>query len=91
MQVAPPIALVQNGDMEVNASFAQKHLRTLIEKARLGEEIVIARAGKPVAKLVGFRPGQVRRKLGSATGTIRFRRGWDAPMTKAELEKFLSG
>jgi len=72
--------------MEVNASFAQEHLRALIEKARLGEEIVIARAGKPVAKLVGLRSGQVRRKLGSATGAIRFRRGWDAPMTKAELE-----
>jgi prevent-host-death family protein len=37
---------------EVDVEFAQSHLSALLEEAERGEEIVIARHGKPVAKLV---------------------------------------
>ena len=77
--------------MEVNTRFAKTHLSKLIEKAMLGEEVVIARAGKPVAKLVRIQPQGRKRILGSAKGSVRFTKGWEAPMTDAEFEEFIGG
>jgi prevent-host-death family protein len=47
----------------VNIHYAKTHLSKLIERAELGEEITIARAGKPVVKLAPVRVAQSR-KLG---------------------------
>jgi len=77
--------------MEVNTHYAKTHLSRLIEKAMLGEDVVIARAGKPVARLVRVAPPGGQRQLGSARGRIVFKPGWDAPMTRKELEQFLGG
>ena len=51
----------------VNIHEAKTHLSRLIERVETGEEVVIARAGRPVARLVPFRartdprvPGQWR-------------------------------
>ncbi len=44
----------------VNVYEAKTHLSRLIERAAAGEEIVIARAGKPVARLLGWKPDPVR-------------------------------
>ena len=74
--------------MELNIHQAKTHLSRLIERALQGEEIIIAKAGKPVAKLVRFQP-KPKRVLGSAAGTIEFAAGWDAPLTDQELEEFL--
>lgn len=56
--------------MLVNMHEAKTHLSRLVERAASGEEIVIGRAGKPVARLVPFRdvrrprvPGSLRGKL----------------------------
>jgi len=77
--------------MEVNMHEAKTHLSRLVEKALLGEEVIIARAGVPVVKLVRVEPPAGRRILGSAAGTIEFREGWEAPMTAEELKEFLGG
>ena len=69
-------------NMEVSMHEAKTHFARLVEKALLGEEVIIAKAGVPVAKLVRIEP-QSRRVLGSAEGTIEFTEGWDAPMTSA--------
>ncbi len=53
-----------------------------------GEEVVIARAGMPMVKLVRIE-GSGRRVLGAAAGMIDYRAGWDDPMTDSELEDFL--
>ena len=42
--------------MEVNIHHAKTNLSSLILKAEAGEEVVIARAGKPVVKLVPIQP-----------------------------------
>lgn len=55
------------------------------------EQYVIARAGKPVAKLVRIRVEGRRRILGSAKGTIWYTKDWDSPMTGKELEEFIGG
>lgn len=77
--------------MQVNTHYAKTHLSRLIEKAILGEEVVIARAGRPVARLVRVAPPGGKRQLGSARGQIVFRPGWNAPMSRKELERFLDG
>ena len=54
--------------MEVNIHEAKTHLSRLLERVALGEEVVIAKAGKPVAKLVAITPTHRAFKLGSAKG-----------------------
>jgi len=61
-------------DMRVNIHEAKTHLSRLVDRAAAGEEIIIGRAGKPVAKLVAYEPPVERRKLGSMKGRI-----WIAP------------
>ena len=77
--------------MEVNTHYAKTHLSRLIEKAILGEDVVLARAGKPVAKLVRIQAEGRKRVLGSAKGTIWYAKDWDAPMTDKEFEEFIGG
>ncbi len=77
--------------MEVNTHYAKTHLSKLIAKALLGEDVVIARAGKPIARLTRLAPPAATRKLGAARGQIVFSKGWNAPMTRKELEEFISG
>jgi prevent-host-death family protein len=74
--------------MEVNVHEAKSQLSKLIERVRMGDEVVIAKAGKPVVKLVPVdRPA--RRVFGSAKGEIVFKRGWNAPMSKREIERLI--
>ena len=59
----------------VNMHAAKTHLSNLVEAVGKGEEIIIARAGKPVAKLVPIEPAPSgRRPLGLLRGQI-----WEAP------------
>jgi len=48
--------------MQVNIHEAKTHFSKLIEKVAKGEEVTIAKAGKPVAKLVSVAPQRVKRK-----------------------------
>jgi antitoxin (DNA-binding transcriptional repressor) of toxin-antitoxin stability system len=67
---------------------AKTHLSKLIVRGRLGEEIVIAMAGEPVARLVAeARPGK-RRKLGTAKGQIRIAEDFDDPLPDDLLDLF---
>jgi len=75
---------------EVNIHEAKTHLSRLLERVQHGDEIVIAKAGRPIAKLVKIQPVG-KRKFGTAAGTIKFSSGWDSPMTEKELEAFLGG
>jgi len=56
------------GTMEVNVHEAKTHLSKLLERVALGEEVVIARAGTPVAKLVPIKKAPKKRVFGSAKG-----------------------
>ncbi len=55
---------------QVNIHSAKTNLSKLLERVERGEEIVIARAGKPVAKLVGIPPTREPRKPGRMKGRI---------------------
>lgn len=58
----------------VNVHVAKTHLSQLLERVENGEEIVLGRAGRPVAMLVPFRPRPARRKPGTWRGRV-----WIAP------------
>jgi prevent-host-death family protein len=58
-------------------SEAKAQLSVLVERVLAGEEIVIGRAGKPVAKLVPFQPNKVLRKPGALKGKIRIAEDFD--------------
>ena len=74
--------------MEVNIHEAKSNLSKLIERARAGDEVIIAKAGTPMVRLVPVdRP--TKRIFGSAKGQIVFKKGWDAPMTDAEVDEFI--
>lgn len=67
---------------QVNIHAAKTQLSRLIERARQGEEITIAKAGRPVAKLVGITQAPRRRKLGTAQGKVLIAANFDAPLPK---------
>jgi len=54
--------------MEVNVHEAKTHLSKLLERVALGEEVIIAKAGTPVAKLIPFDEQPRTRIFGSAKG-----------------------
>jgi len=62
----------------VNIHDAKTHLSRLVERAETGEEITIARAGRPVARLVPLRAARPR-VLGALRGRIRLAPDFDAP------------
>jgi prevent-host-death family protein len=61
-----------------NIHEAKTHLSKLLERVAAGEEIVIGKAGKPVARLVPFtEPKAPKRKPGSMKGKIKILSGFD--------------
>jgi prevent-host-death family protein len=70
----------------VNVHEAKTRFSKLLERVQLGEEIVIAKAGKPVARLVPFTEPAGVREPGSAKGLMTIRADFDAPLPK-EIRK----
>lgn len=64
----------------VNIHTAKTQLSRLIEAVERGEDVVIARNGQPVARLVALEPRKPLRKPGSARGRIRIHDDFDAPL-----------
>ena len=73
--------------MTLNLYDAKTQLSSLVEMAAAGEEIIIAKNGKPMAKLVAFK-GAVKRKPGRLKGKIWMSPDFDEPMTQEELAAF---
>jgi prevent-host-death family protein len=64
----------------VNMHDAKTHLSRLVERVEAGEEIVIARAGRPVARLVPYRARSAPRVPGGWEGRVRIAPDFDAPI-----------
>jgi prevent-host-death family protein len=70
----------------INIHQAKTHLSRLVEDAALGEEIVIAKAGKPVARLVPLAPVERRvPKFGTMRDKIWVADDWDSPETNEAI------
>ena len=63
---------------------AKSNLSRLVEEVEAGGEIILARAGKPVARLVPFRSSG-RRRLGRWKGKVKMSDDFDAPLPASEL------
>jgi prevent-host-death family protein len=63
----------------VNVHEAKTHLSRLLERVEAGEEVVIARAGHPIARLVPIGPKRAK-KPGRLKSAIVIRRDFDAPL-----------
>ncbi|MBF6604378.1 MAG: type II toxin-antitoxin system Phd/YefM family antitoxin [Chloroflexi bacterium] len=64
-------------DPSVNIHEAKTHLSRLVERVEAGEEVVIARAGRPVARLVAFQPRSQPRVPGLWRGLVRVAADFD--------------
>lgn len=60
-----------------NISEAKAQLSVLVQKARAGQEVIIGKAGKPVAKLVKYEPQETSRQPGALKGKIKIARDFD--------------
>jgi prevent-host-death family protein len=72
----------------VNVHEAKTHLSRLLDRVQGGEEIVIAKAGRPVARLVAVAEQPERRTPGSARGLISLSPDFDEPLPEEMLEAF---
>lgn len=65
---------------QVNIHEAKTHLSKLIELVLKGEEVIIARGNKPIAKLVLINTLKPKRKIGSAKDRISIAEDFDEPI-----------
>jgi prevent-host-death family protein len=69
----------------INIDDAKTQLFRLVERATAGEEIIIAKGGRPVAKLVALANDATPRTPGSMRGRIRLSDDFDAPLPPSIL------
>jgi prevent-host-death family protein len=73
----------------VNIHAAKTHLSRLVEQAASGEEILIAKAGKPLAKLGPLGSAKrKKRRLGLLAGRMNVPADFDAPLPADVLDEF---
>ncbi len=77
--------------MEVNIHEAKTHLSRLLQRVADGEEVTIARAGVPVARLVAVAAKASKRPLGFARDQIWVADDFDAPLPDDLLRQFYGG
>jgi prevent-host-death family protein len=75
--------------MEINVHEAKTNFSKLLQRVALGEEVIIAKAGVPVAKLIPIRAAQGKRPLGFLKGEIWMAEDFDAPLPPDILAGFL--
>lgn len=71
----------------VNIHEAKTHFSKLVEEVMLGEEILIAKAGKPVARLCPIRE-KPKRRSGILKGKVKIAKDFDAPLPEDLLDEF---
>lgn len=76
--------------VSVNVHEAKTHFSSLLARVGAGEEIVIAKAGKPVARLVPYDHATKKRTGGRDRGVFSVPGDFDAPLPSEVLETFES-
>ena len=72
----------------VNIHEAKTHLSRLLSRVERGEEIVIARSGRPIARLLPFSAMSTKPVLGGARGQVWIANDFDAPLPDDVLADF---
>jgi prevent-host-death family protein len=81
---------------QVNIHYAKTHLSRLLEEVAAGEEIIIAKAGKPYGRLVAINGVPVKKKSAwEISESLNFKGrilpGFDDPLTEDDLFDYLGG
>ncbi|MEO5372096.1 MAG: type II toxin-antitoxin system prevent-host-death family antitoxin [Magnetococcus sp. DMHC-1] len=77
--------------MIFNIHEAKTHLSHLVQRAISGEEIIVAKAGEPLVRLLPVHHRSEPRILGSWTGKVHVAEDFDAPLPDDMLDLFLKG
>jgi prevent-host-death family protein len=72
----------------INIHAAKTQLSRLLDAVTAGEEVIIARAGKPVARLVPIAEDKPRRRLGTLNGKLTVPDNFDDPLPDDILGAF---
>jgi prevent-host-death family protein len=72
----------------VDLNAAKVHLARLLDEIAAGEEIIIAKAGKPVARLLPYEPRGEPRRLGLMKGRIWISEDFDAQLPEEIVAAF---
>lgn len=72
----------------LNIHEAKTQFSRLVDAAASGEEIVIAKAGVPTARLVSFERPKVVRRFGGLKGKVRIADDFDAPLPDEVIAAF---
>jgi prevent-host-death family protein len=75
----------------VNIHAAKTHLSRLVDDVAAGGEVIIAKHGKPMARLVPLEAKPQKRVLGRLAGQGRIPDDFDAPLPDDVLKEFLGG
>jgi len=76
--------------MQVNIHEAKTNLSRLLLRVEEGEDIIIAKAGKPIARLTKFTAKHPKRRLGMDTGLFEVPDDFDRPLPDDVLAGFES-
>ena len=72
--------------IQENMHYAKTHFSELVKRALSGDQVVVAKAGKPLVQLVPYHPSTGCRIPGSAAGQFEISPDFDAPLSRDELE-----
>jgi len=72
----------------VNIHHAKTHLSKIVDDAAAGREVIIAKAGRRMARLVPFESEARPKKLGGLKGRITVSDDFNAPLPAAVIEAF---
>jgi prevent-host-death family protein len=73
--------------VQYNIHDAKTNLSRIIDRVEHGEEIIISRAGTPVAKVVSLHPRAKRTGRGSLAGRLVLSDDWDSPETNDAIAR----
>lgn len=71
----------------IDINQAKKRLSELVEKTIRGDEIIITKAGQPIAKLIGIPKRDKKRQFGTAKGLIKISDDFDKPLE--DLQEYM--
>ena len=72
----------------INIHAAKTHFSSLLAEVESGEEIIIAKAGKPVARLIPLQKNDFRRSFGALKGRIHMKDNFDDPLPPEMAKAF---
>ncbi|MBI3753991.1 MAG: type II toxin-antitoxin system Phd/YefM family antitoxin [Deltaproteobacteria bacterium] len=72
----------------VNIHDAKTHLSAILKRVESGEDVLIAKAGKPIARVSPVTASLGKRQPGSAKGAIVFNESFLKPLPKSILKGF---